>query len=115
MPLEEPMKTRRDRQGDLLEVRAFYSVPALAQIANVSADMMRRLLRTNRLELLRVGRVLLVPLSEIRKKVPPLWDSLRAAEELRQARPCPRCGWIPPDRPARYPSSRASRARTAQG
>lgn len=109
------MKTRRDCVGDPFEVRAFYSVPALARIANVSADMMRRLLRTNRLEFLRVGRVLVVPLSEIRKKVPPLWNSLQAAEELRQARPCPRCGWIPPDRPARNPPSRASRARTAQG
>ena len=53
------MKNRFDLRGDLLEIRALYSVPALARIAKVSADMLRRVLRAANVELLRSGRVIL--------------------------------------------------------
>jgi hypothetical protein len=36
--------------------------------------------------LLRVGRVYYVTLAEIRRKIPPLWESLQAVEELRRGR-----------------------------
>jgi hypothetical protein len=109
------MKNRFDLRGDLLEIRALYSVPALARIAKVSADMLRRVLRAANVELLRSGRVILVPLSEIRDKVPSLWKSLANAEELRRRAPCPHCGWD--GRASSVPagpigSSRASRARS---
>ena len=108
------MKKRLDCRNDLLEVRALYSVPALAQIANVSRDMLRRVLRTSGVTFLRAGRVLLVPLSEIQSKVPPLWKTLEAAELLRRG-PCPKCGFVPQVRSGPNGSVRASRARAPQG
>jgi hypothetical protein len=107
------MRTRLDCQDDLLEVRALYSIAALAQIANVSRDMLRRLLRSNGVTFLHAGRVLLVPLSEIRNKVPPLWKTLEAAELLRRG-PCPKCGFVPPRADANR-RVRASRAPASQG
>ncbi len=77
------MKPRTDNRPIGLEVQALYSIAALARAVNVSTFTLRRLLRSNGVELVRGGRALFVPLSEIRRKIPPLWESLRAAEELR--------------------------------
>jgi hypothetical protein len=106
------MRTRLDCRDDLLEVRALYSVTALAQIANVSRDMLRRVLRSSGVTFLHAGRVLLVPLSEIRSKVPPLWKTLEAAELLRRG-PCPKCGFVPP-KPMDIAPNRRVRASRAQ-
>ncbi len=66
-----------------LELRALYSLPELARFANVSADRMRRLLRATGVEMVRSGRNLLVPLSEIERKIPPLWESIKTIEMVR--------------------------------
>ena len=78
------MHARSDvaREG-ALEVQAMYSVAALARVANVTPSLLRRVLRANGVELVRAGRAALVPLSEIEIKIPPLWESLKAAEMLR--------------------------------
>jgi hypothetical protein len=62
---------------------AIYSVGSLARVGNVSTDRLRRLLRANGIELLRVGRVLAVSLVDLRTKLPSLWDSLVLMEQLR--------------------------------
>jgi hypothetical protein len=111
------MRKRLDLQDDVFEVRALYSVPALARMAHVSPDMLRRVLRSNGVTFLHAGRVLLVPLSEILKKIPPLWKTLESRELLRRG-PCPHCGKRPTDPvdpPVQYPPVRASRARTTKG
>ena len=79
------MRARSDavREG-ALEVQAVYSVAALARAANVSPDLLRRLLRSTGVVLLRVGRAIYVPLSEIEAHIPPLWESIKAAEMLRR-------------------------------
>ena len=69
-----------------LEVQAVYSVAALARVANVTPHLLRRVLRANGVELVRAGRSLLVPLSEIESKIPPLWESLKAVEAMRGER-----------------------------
>jgi hypothetical protein len=68
-----------------LELQAVYSIVELARAANVSPNRMRRLLRAAGIALLRSGRVLLVPFSEIETKIPPLWASLIALERSRKA------------------------------
>jgi hypothetical protein len=68
------------RRESPLELRAVYTTSELARIANISADRMRRLLRGSGVELLRAGRILLVPLSEIARKVPSLWESIKDVE-----------------------------------
>jgi hypothetical protein len=75
---------RRDvRREGPLEVQAVYSVAALARVANVTPHLLRRVLRANDVVFVRAGRSVLVPLSEIESKIPPLWESIKAAEALR--------------------------------
>jgi hypothetical protein len=66
-----------------LEVKALYSVPALAHAAGVTRYLMLRLLRANHVNFVRAGRSLLVPLSEVETRIPVLWRSILAAEGLR--------------------------------
>lgn len=66
-----------------LEVRALYPLSALARSANVDIDLLRRVLRSNRVQFVRQGRALYVPLSEIRRRIPALWQSLCAADGAR--------------------------------
>jgi hypothetical protein len=72
-----------------LPVRAFYSVAELARAGNVPTYRLLRLLRRNGVTFLRSGRAFYVTIDEIRTRIPPLWNSLRVAEELRDARPDP--------------------------
>ena len=76
------MRARADTRGDGrgMELRALYSVAALARAANVSAPMLRRLLRANGVQFVRSGRALLVPLNEIQARIPPLWEALLVME-----------------------------------
>jgi hypothetical protein len=78
--------SRRDREQGAtgLEVRGFYSVAELARAGNVPAYRLLRILRRNGVAFLCVGRALYVPLTEIRQRIPPLWESLCAAEALRR-------------------------------
>lgn len=77
------MRARGDSRAVSLEVRAFYSIPALARMANVSTHMLRRVLRANGVQFLRAQRALYVPLIEIQRKIPPLWASLCMSAKTR--------------------------------
>jgi hypothetical protein len=77
------MKARTDSRPIALEVQALYSVAALARAANLTTYTLRRVLQANRVQFVRGGRALFVPLSEIRRRIPSLWESLRAAEQVR--------------------------------
>jgi len=77
------MRPRSDNQRASLEVQALYSIAALARIGNVSAPLLLRVLRANGVTFVRARRALFVPLTEIQRKIPPLWESLCAAAELR--------------------------------
>lgn len=85
------MNIRQDLRGERRTLRVAYSVAVLASIGNVSRHLMKRLLQKNGVVFLRVGRVLFVPLSEIRRRIPPLWDSLVKLEETLCAARCPQC------------------------
>ena len=75
--------TPEHRTSDL-PVRAFYSVGELARAGNVPAYRLLRLFRRNGISLLPVGRVFYVTLDEIQRRIPPLYRSLLAAEDLRR-------------------------------
>jgi hypothetical protein len=66
-----------------LESRALYTLSALALAGNVPKDKLRRLLRASGVRTIRAGRVLLVPLAQIREKIPGLWESIVLVERLR--------------------------------
>jgi len=65
------------------DLGAFYGICQLARIANVTRHLMWRLLGLADVRVVKVGRLVLVPLSEIREKVPPLWDSLQVLQQPR--------------------------------
>jgi len=80
------MLARSDTQRDgALEVQAVYSVAALARAANVTPHLLRRLLLANGVTFVRAGRATFVPLSEIEARIPPLWESIKAAEMVRRS------------------------------
>lgn len=78
------MRARSELCLDGLEVQALYSIATLARVARISTYQLRRVLRSNGIVFVRGGRALLVPLSEIRSKIPPLWESLCDAERARR-------------------------------
>ena len=67
-----------------LQGRIVYAVAELARAGNVPPYRLLRLLRYNGITFLRAGRAYYVALEEIRRKIPPLWRSLRLAEDLRR-------------------------------
>jgi hypothetical protein len=99
------MRPRGGRGTAPLELRALYSVAMLARIANISRQMLHRLLRSSRVSLVRVGRSVSVPLSEIRWKIPALWTSICEIESIRN----------PVEKRRRGRPSRLSRPRNSQG
>ena len=68
-----------------LPLRAAYYLSDLARAASMSRWRMRRLLEGSGVEVMRVGRMTLIPLSELEAKVWPIWEGIKAAEVLRQA------------------------------
>jgi hypothetical protein len=68
-----------------LRLHPLYRASALARALGLSHRRFQRLLRVQGVQLLRCGRSLYVPLSELEDKIPPLWDSIKAAEMLRCA------------------------------
>ncbi len=71
---------RLDERG----LQSSYELWELVEIANVSRHLMRKLLRLAGVQVQRMGRTVLVPLSEIEKKVPLLWDSLQVLQRARR-------------------------------
>ena len=75
-------RKRRSRAPGL-PIQALYSVRQLAQAAGVTHRRLQRLLKVQEVQVFRVGRFLLVPLTEIEDKLPTLCDSMKVAEALR--------------------------------
>jgi hypothetical protein len=65
-------------------VKALYGVPELAAMIEVSPKTMRRLLRTAGVNMIKSGRRLLVPLSEIEGKLGVLRQSVDRREMWRE-------------------------------
>jgi hypothetical protein len=68
-----------------LPIQALYQVGPLAKAIGVTHRRLQRLLKLEEVHVFRVGRFLLVPLTELETKVPDLWDSIKAAESFRRA------------------------------
>ena len=63
------------------KLRAYYGVSALAELAGMTRHVMLRLLRRSKVRFVRLGRVSLVPLTEVEDRGPTLWRYLRAIDE----------------------------------
>ena len=79
------MSGRSTGRGVALQLRAFYAIAELARASGVRPYKLLRLMRRCRVIFIHAGRSFYVPLSEIREKIPALWQGIMAAEELRRA------------------------------
>jgi hypothetical protein len=61
-----------------VELRAAYSVPELAGMANIHRHRMRRLLEAGGVEIERNGRSLVVYQTELEERMPKLWNGIVA-------------------------------------
>jgi hypothetical protein len=77
-------RSAQRRSIDALPIQALYSVNQLALAVGVTHRRLQRLLKIEGVQVFRVGRFLLVPLTELEEKVRPLWESVKAAEALRE-------------------------------
>jgi hypothetical protein len=68
-----------------LRLQALYPVGVLAKAVGMRHRRFQRLLRVQGVQVLRCGRFMFVPLSELEDKVRPLWEAIKAAETLRRA------------------------------
>ena len=75
---------RRPRM-QALPLRALYSLATLARAMGISCRRTKKLLEASEVHVLRAGRCVYVPLSELEERVPELWESIKAAESLRRA------------------------------
>jgi hypothetical protein len=64
---------------DELPLRAAYSLGELARAARVDRRRLARVLEEAEVTFLMSGRVRLVSLSELERKVPTLWEGIKAA------------------------------------
>ena len=78
------MQRRNDVPRERFGLRALYSIAALAEFAEVSRFMLRRALQKGNVQFVRAGRAVLVPLSEVKKKIPNLFESICVIDERRR-------------------------------
>jgi hypothetical protein len=67
-----------------MPLKVLYTASELAVCIGVSRHIVDELVRGQGMVVYRVGRVTLVPLSEIRDKLEPVWDAICAAEQQRR-------------------------------
>jgi hypothetical protein len=63
------------------KLRAYYGIGALAELAGMTRHVMLRLLRRSKVRFVRLGRVSLVPLTELEDRLPTLWRYLHDVQE----------------------------------
>ncbi len=66
-----------------LPIRALYPAHELAEALGVSKHVFFELLRMQGIVVYPLSRVTLVPLSEIKDKLEPVWDAIGVAEDRR--------------------------------
>jgi hypothetical protein len=75
------MHRRSDSLVTQPKLRAYYGIGALAELAGMTRPVMLRLLRRSKVRFFRVGRVSLVPLTELEDRVPTRWRYLHAIND----------------------------------
>jgi len=67
------------------DIAAFYRICELAVVAHVTRHVIWKLLRQHHVQVEKVGRMVLVPRSEIEKKVPRLWHGLQVVSKAHRS------------------------------
>jgi plasmid maintenance system antidote protein VapI len=64
------------------EIKVVYTIPELARMLRISRFRVARLLKASNVQTRRSGRSILVFLSEIKKALPELWESMQEQADL---------------------------------
>ena len=75
------MHRRSDSVVTQPKMRAYQGIGPLAELASMTRHVMLRLLRRSKVRFVRLGRVSLVPLTELEDRVSTLWRYLHAINE----------------------------------
>jgi len=67
------------------KLRAYYGIGALAELAGMTKYVMLRLLRRSKVRFVRLGRVSLVPLTELEDRLSTPWRCLHAINDGQRA------------------------------
>ena len=67
-----------------LPLKVLYTANELARSIGISKHMMFELVRMQGIVTYRLERVTLIPLSELKDKLEPVWDAICAAEQNRR-------------------------------
>ena len=70
---------------DKSQLQAFYRLSELAEVARTTRYLMELLLRQAGVRSVRAGRSIVIPVSEIKEKIPLLWESLHTVHQARRA------------------------------
>jgi hypothetical protein len=62
-------------------LKPLYVASELAKTLGISVHVLQKLLESQGVVVYRVGPLTVIPLSEIRDKLPPVWDAIDAAYE----------------------------------
>jgi hypothetical protein len=71
------------RPREPLELKAVYTALELARSLGISRYRLTRLLKVQDVFVYRIGRTVFVPVSEVRDKLQPLWESILECDEKR--------------------------------
>lgn len=67
-----------------LPLKAMYTVGQLARAASMKRGALLHVFEENEVRFVRSGRWWFVSVSELERKVPPLWEGIKLVAELRQ-------------------------------
>jgi hypothetical protein len=67
-----------------LPLKAMYTIGQLATAASMDRRALKIVLEENEVRFVRSGRWWFVSVSELERKVPPLWEGIKVLAELRQ-------------------------------
>jgi excisionase family DNA binding protein len=67
-----------------LRMKVLYSVHELAQSIGISRHLVMKLVRSQSIVVYRLGRTTLIPLTEIKEKLEPVWEAICLSERDRK-------------------------------
>jgi hypothetical protein len=75
---------RRRAPDRELPLKAAYTVGTLARAGSMDRRVLWKILEENDVRFVRCGRCWFVSVTELERKIPPLWEGIKAVAEMKQ-------------------------------
>jgi hypothetical protein len=75
---------RRQAAERHLPLKAVYTVGTLARAGSMDRRVLVKILEDNEVRFVRSGRFWFVSITELERKLPPLWEGIKAVAEMKQ-------------------------------